>query len=285
MASVRFNRPTLDDLCDDLARFDESRVEQVPAGPVLPFHENIRFETVGFRYRGASSFALQNLSLTVQCNETVGLVGASGSGKTTLVDLLLGLYEPSEGRITVDGRPLDAETIPRWRQQIGYVPQHIFLSDDTLAHNIAFGIPPRDVDRARVEHAARIANLHGFIETLPEGYDTIVGERGVRLSGGQRQRIGIARALYHDPSVIVLDEATSALDGVTEDAVMEAIHDLAGRKTIIVIAHRVTTVQGSNRIFLIEEGRVVDEGTFADLSERNPTFRAMAKLQHSAEMV
>ena len=178
----------------------------------------------------------------------------------------------------MDETPLTATNLSAWRRQVGYVPQHIFLCDDTIAHNIAFGVSPGNVDPARVERAARIAHLHDFIGTLPDGYETVVGERGVRLSGGQRQRIGIARALYHDPEVLVMDEATSALDGATEGAVMEAIQELAGRKTIVLIAHRLSTVEDSDCIYLMENGRVADQGTFHELSSQNESFRTMANV-------
>jgi ATP-binding cassette, subfamily B, bacterial PglK len=276
--TIRFNQAVLDELCADLALFREEPASRPTTAPSLTFREGIRLEKVSFHYPGAPAPALHDLSLTVGFNEMVGIVGSSGSGKTTLVDLLLGLYEPTSGEIWIDRRRLDPSAVPAWRRKIGYVPQHIFLTDDTVTRNIAFGVPPGEIDAGRVERAARIAHLHDFILSLPRGYSTTVGERGVRLSGGQRQRIGIARALYHDPSVLILDEATSSLDGATEDAVMEAIGELAGKKTVILIAHRLSTVQKCDRLFLIEHGRMLDEGTFEELLQRSVRFRAMAKL-------
>lgn len=276
-ASVRFQRAALDDLLEDLSAFVPASGESSDETP-LRLEREIQVEGVTFRYPAAAQPALNGISLTIPRNTSVGLVGASGSGKTTLVDLLLGLYTPDEGRVTVDGVVLDASKLSAWRRQVGYVPQHIFLCDDTIANNIAFGIPASELDPERVEHAARIAHLHDFIRTLPEGYKTAVGERGVRLSGGQRQRIGIARALYHDPEVLVMDEATSALDGATEDAVMEAIRDLSGRKTIILIAHRITTVEECDHIFMLDEGRVVSEGRYEELVYGSAAFRAMARV-------
>ena len=208
----------------------------------------------------------------------MGFVGPSGSGKTTLVDLLLGLYAPDKGTVSIDGRPLSEENVSGWKTQVGYVPQHIFLTDDSIAGNIAFGVPEDEIDQSRVEQAARIAHLHEFVLTLPARYDTTVGERGVRLSGGQRQRIGIARALYHDPAVLILDEATSALDGATENAVMEAIRVLAGKKTIILIAHRLSTVESADVIWMLQDGRVEDRGSYADLASRSELFRVMANI-------
>ena len=277
VAAIRFNRAALDDLTDDLDRFAPA----LPAadGKALPFEEAVRFEDVTFRYPGADAPALDGVSLTIPRNQTIGLVGASGSGKTTLVDLLLGLYTPETGRILVDDTPLTAENLSAWRRQVGYVPQHIFLCDDTIANNIAFGVPEAEVDAARVERAARISHLHDFIGTLSGGYETVVGERGVRLSGGQRQRIGIARALYHDPEVLVMDEATSALDGATESAVMEAIHALAGKKTIVLIAHRLSTVENCDCINLLNHGQLRDQGRYEDLALKSAAFRAIANLE------
>ncbi len=273
-SKVRFHRAALDDFLEDYTCLPSAPESDGAAR--LPFAREIKFRDVTFRYPEAAMPALDRVSLRIQRNQTVGLVGASGSGKTTLVDLLLGLYEPDEGRILVDGVPVDHQTLSAWRRQIGYVPQHIFLTDDSIAANIAFGVPPRKADHGLVERAARIAHLHEFITTLPAGYETVVGESGVRLSGGQRQRIGIARALYHDPGVLVMDEATSALDGATENAVMEAIHELAGKKTIILIAHRLTTLRDCDLIYILDGGRIQQTGTYRSLLQENGTFREFA---------
>ncbi|OZC03436.1 ABC transporter ATP-binding protein [Rubricoccus marinus] len=277
-ASMRFSQAALDDLTDDIAEF-KPRGQRDESTEPLAFQQSIELQDVTFRYDGGETPALDAISLRIPKNHTVGLVGPSGSGKTTLVDLLLGLYVPESGAILVDGRPLAEPTMRAWRRQIGYVPQHIFLCDDTIANNIAFGVPPEEVDHKQVERASRIAHLHDFIGSLPDKYRTVVGERGVRLSGGQRQRIGIARALYHDPEVLVMDEATSALDGVTEDAVMEAVSDLSGQKTLVLIAHRITTVRDCDRIFLMKDGKVAETGTYDELAEQSAAFRAMAKLE------
>ena len=277
LAQIRFNRAALEDLLEDLTRFGSDSLAPVQHF-ALPFHEVIEINEVTFRYPGASENALEDISLRINHHETIGLVGATGSGKTTLVDLLLGLYEPSGGSITIDYNLLERSTIPAWRQQVGYIPQNIFLTDDTIAHNIAFGVPEEDVNHLRVEDAARVAHLHDFVQALPARFDTKVGEHGVRLSGGQRQRIGIARALYHDPGVLIMDEGTSALDGVTEEAVMDAITQLAGKKTIIIIAHRISTVQDCDCIYHLENGRIRDRGTYHELAKRSEAFRAMAKL-------
>ncbi len=236
----------------------------------------IELRGVDFRYPGAGSDTLAGLDLKIEPNQTVGFVGVTGVGKTTLVDLVLGLLEPSSGAVVVDGQQLGARSMVAWRTRCGYVPQDVFLSDDSIAANIAFGIPHAEIDGAAVERAARTAQLHEFVASLPDGYDTVVGERGVRMSGGQRQRIGIARALYHDPDVLVLDEATSALDGATESAVIETINTLGHRKTILVIAHRMTTVQACDVIHLMQDGRIVASGTYEQLQRDDPRFQAIA---------
>ena len=206
-----------------------------------------------------------------------GFVGETGAGKTTLVDVILGLLEPEVGQLSVDGVPITDANRRAWLKTIGYVPQHIFLADDTVAANIAFGVAPRDIDMAEVERAARIANLHDFVAgELEQGYDTLIRERGIRLSGGQRQRVGIARALYRDPDLLIMDEGTSALDNITERVVIEAVNNLARAKTIILIAHRLTTVRSCDRIFVFERGRVLASGAYDELVASNERFRGMA---------
>jgi ATP-binding cassette subfamily C protein len=207
----------------------------------------------------------------------VGFVGRTGSGKTTAVDLLLGLLRPQEGTVEVDGTPLTENNLRAWQRTIGYVPQDIYLSDDTVARNIAFGVPRDEIDLALVKDAARRAHIFDYVENeLPEQWGTVVGERGVKLSGGQRQRIGIARALYHQPSVLVFDEATSALDQSTEASVMEAIYDLDEGHTILIISHRLSTVQRADRIYMLENGRKVGAGTYDELMDDHTKFRSMA---------
>jgi ATP-binding cassette, subfamily B, bacterial PglK len=202
-------------------------------------------------------------------------VGSSGAGKTTIVDLILGLLEPQEGRILVDGVPI-ASHLRGWQREIGYIPQEIYLTDDTLRRNVAFGLADDEIDEAAVWTAITTAQLRTLAEELPEGLDTVIGERGVRLSGGQRQRIGIARALYHQPSVLVMDEATSALDNETERFVVEALERLRGQRTVIVIAHRLTTVRRCDRLFFLKGGRLIGEGSYEELLQSTQEFRAMA---------
>jgi ATP-binding cassette, subfamily B, bacterial PglK len=243
----------------------------------LPFVDRLELANISFKYPTAKEGLLKNLSLTIPRNASVAFVGSTGSGKTTIVDLLLGLLPPGEGQILVDGQPLSKDNIRNWQANLGYVPQTIFLSDGTIAQNIAFGIAKDKVDMGAVVKAATIANLHDFVSTLPDGYNTIVGERGVRLSGGQRQRIGIARALYHDPSVLILDEATSALDNITEEAVFQAIKNVMGTKTVIMIAHRISTVRECDTIFVLEQGRIVAQGSYRELLVSSPHFQALAR--------
>jgi ABC-type multidrug transport system fused ATPase/permease subunit len=232
---------------------------------------------VHYSYPKAERAALEGLDLAIEANTTVGIVGGTGAGKTTTVDVILGLLVPQAGELRVDGVPVIAANRRAWQNSIGYVPQAIFLTDDSVAANIAFGLPPEEIDHAAVERAARIAELHDFVtDELPDGYATRVGERGVRLSGGQRQRIGIARALYHDPDVLILDEATSALDNLTEKAVMDAVHNLGHAKTIVLIAHRLSTVRDCDTIFMLERGRVIAQGRYDALLETSQKFRAMA---------
>ncbi|MFE1600251.1 ABC transporter ATP-binding protein [Methylobacterium sp. ID0610] len=254
VALLRFYLPAVGQLVAELAH-----EEPLPTRPAerLPFREAIRFEGVSFAYEPGRP-TLRGIDLVIGANTTVGLVGRTGSGKSTLVGLLLGLLAPGEGTIRIDGVPLDPRTLPAWQNRIGYVPQDIFLIDGSIAQNIALGI--EEPDAAAVERAARLAGLHGFVATLPAGYATGVGERGARLSGGQRQRIGIARALYHDPDVIVFDEATSALDGETEAAVMAALSALSGSRTVVMIAHRLTSLAGADVVHVLDGGRVAASG-------------------------
>jgi len=244
-----------------------------PAPPPLPFEREIHFEQVRFRYGEHAPWVLDGLSLRIPKGARIGFVGSTGSGKSTTLDLLMGLLSPTEGSIAVDGARIDAGTVRAWQQSIAHVPQSIYLADASLAGNIAFGVPSDAIDMERVRRAARQAQILDFIESAPRGFDAEVGERGVRLSGGQRQRIGIARALYKNASVLVFDEATSALDNATEQSVMNTIGRLDRRLTILMIAHRLTTVKDCDQIVLLEQGRVLAVGTFDELLERSDIFR------------
>ncbi len=244
------------------------------------FH-SIVLNQVDFKYEGQESKAIDGISLAIPFKSTVGIVGSTGSGKTTIVDIILGLLRPNSGFIMVDDTLINNTNIRTWQKTIGYVPQQIYLSDDTIQANIAFGHDPNNIDFKNIQNAASIANLHDFIiEKLPNGYNTKIGEQGVRLSGGQRQRIGIARALYYDPEVLVFDEATSALDNLTENAVMEAVSSIANKKTIIMIAHRLSTVRDCDNIFVLDEGKLVGEGSYDQLMNTNLEFQKMIKFDN-----
>lgn len=278
ITSIRSNSAALDGLIAEIRSLEssDSRLQE-PRTRFPELKKAIELVDIKYSYPSATELALKGVSLSIGAKERIGLVGSSGSGKTTTVDVILGLLSVSAGRMLVDGVEITTENVRQWQRSLGYVPQHIFLADETIAANIAFGIKPEEIDREAVIRAAKMANLHEFITTrLPEGYDTEVGERGVRLSGGQRQRIGIARALYHDPEVLILDEATSALDNQTEKAVMQAVDTLANQKTIVLIAHRLSTVRECDRIYLLSNGQVVGEGRFDELVRDNAEFSAMA---------
>lgn len=281
---VRGGMPALEVVFEDLVRTQaneidpEAQLSATVAATSLPFRDHLQLSNVSFRYEDAAEDSLKGVNLAILPNTSVGLVGPTGCGKTTLVDLILGLLQPTSGEILVDGVRIQLANQANWRKNLGYVPQHIYISDDTIARNIAFGVPDEEIDMAAVRRAAQIANLADFVEQeLLEGYDTGIGEQGVRLSGGQRQRIGIARAMYRDPEILVMDEATSALDGITEENVMDAVRTLSRKKTIILIAHRLTTVKDCDVIYQLDHGQVAASGRFEELMRDSQWFRAAAR--------
>jgi ABC-type multidrug transport system fused ATPase/permease subunit len=247
----------------------------------LSFEREIRFEQVQFRYTGDGPCVIDDLSLTISKGTRVGLVGETGSGKSTTLDLLMGLLRPTAGSISIDGAPLDGSRVRAWQAAIAHVPQSIFLADTTLTENIAFGVHANDIDPQRVRRAAERAQICEFIDSMPDGFESLVGERGVRLSGGQRQRIGIARALYKEATVLVLDEATSALDNSTERSVMDAIEGLSRDLTIIMIAHRLSTVRRCDTIVELENGRLIAQAPYEELLLNSKSFRHMASAAES----
>ena len=281
ITQIRFYQPSLQVIQDDLIaalpldKLPNPKLQQV--ADYIPKLQ-IELKNLSFEFPGSNKKVLDSISLKISAGSLIGIAGMSGAGKTTLVDLILGLYEPISGKILIDGKPLSNQSLSEWQSSLGYVPQSGFIADGSIAKNIAFGIPEAEMDMERVKEMARIAHILEFIESeLPKKYETQVGERGVRLSGGQRQRLSIARALYYDPDFLIFDEATSALDGITEEKIMNSIFLLAGQKTIIIIAHRLTTLKECDSIFFLEEGKIVDQGSYSFLMEKNTTFRHMAR--------
>jgi ABC-type multidrug transport system fused ATPase/permease subunit len=271
---LRFSSASLDSLYRDLVSLKslELDFEQTP----LNFESSIKLNNVSYTYPKRDGHTLKNINLCIPVGSCVGFIGVTGSGKSTIIDIILGLLEPQQGTLQIDEHVITRHNHRSWQRLIGYVPQQIYLADNTVAANIAFGVDQQKINLKAVERAAKIANLHEFvIDDLPNGYQTKIGERGIRLSGGQRQRIGIARALYHWPKVLILDEATSALDNLTEYAVMEAVQNFEQDITIILVAHRLSTVKKCDTIFLLEEGQIKASGTFDELSLSNPIFKKM----------
>ena len=282
LTSFQFNKAVLNKIYYDIhepgiSHNQELDQDRKPPDP-LSFQKSISFNQVSFSYPNKKDPVLENIDFQIAKGSSVGIVGPTGGGKTTLVDLILGLFTPNQGTMEVDGIKIEEENVRNWQRNIGYVPQQVYLSDDTIARNIAFGVRDEDIDMAQVKRVAEIANIRNFIENeLPFGYNTFVGEKGIRLSGGQKQRISIARAIYHNPEVLVLDEATSSLDGTTEKAVLEAINNVAKLKTLIIVAHRLKTVERCDTLYFLDKGRIIDQGNYQKLLESNHQFKKMAR--------
>ncbi len=279
LTDIRYHLPSVNAVYDDLMylrpfnkQFEKDRRKK----DKLELKNNITINNIFYQYSNSSEQAINGISLTIPHGKAIAFVGASGAGKTTIVDVLLGLLEPQQGEILVDGKNIH-ESISAWQRNIGYIPQFIYLGDESLRRNIAFGISDKIIDEEKVLRAVKLAQLEELVAQLPEGLDTRVGERGTRLSGGQRQRVGIARALYNDPQVLVMDEATSALDNITEQQIIDSIENLKGERTVIMIAHRLTTVMNCDMLYFMDKGKIIDQGTYQELLERNKLFREMAK--------
>lgn len=279
ITELRYHLPSINPIYDDLMLLKKANREfkaDRRKNDKIILTDSITVRDLRYQYPNSTEQALNGITITIPHGAAVAFIGPSGAGKTTIADILLGLLEPLKGEILVDGVNIFS-SISAWQQNIGYIPQFIYLSDDTLRRNIAFGLPDNKIDEEKIQQAVQLAQLSEMVSRLPNGLDTEVGERGTRLSGGQRQRVGIARALYHNPQVLVMDEATSALDNITEQLIIDAIEVLKGERTVIMIAHRLTTVMNCDIIFFMQEGKVVDKGIYQELLQRNKKFREMAK--------
>lgn len=277
-SGIKYNYIAVNPVYEHIYEFNNNlnkRKDQPSDKPALVFDNSIKLNDIYFRYPETENWVLNGINIEIGKNSVFGIVGTTGGGKTTLIDVLMGLLEIQKGDIKVDGRDI-YENLDSWKAKIGYVPQFIFLTDDTIRNNIAFGLHDEEIDPLKLENAINAAQLGGFISKLPEGLDTIIGERGVRLSGGQRQRIGIARAIYNDPELLIFDEATSSLDNVTEKNLVKAIDQFKNQKTIIIIAHRITTVRNCDVIIFLKNGVISDSGTYDELIERNHDFQNLA---------
>lgn len=277
LTQMKFGKSVVETLYSDLVLNRNQKPPTSASQTVLRLTSELQLNQLIYRYPHADKNSLMVQSLTIKAGERIGIIGTTGAGKTTIADLILGLLNPTSGQILADGIAINATTMRAWQENVSYVPQDIFLIDASLYENIAFGVAPQNIDRERVEKVARMAQLDGFVESdLVNGYETKIGERGVRLSGGQRQRIGIARAFYHDTDIIIFDEATSALDNVTEREVMSAIDATPGDKTMLMIAHRLSTVQSCDRIILMDKGTIAAVGSWAELMDQSAVFRELA---------
>jgi ABC-type multidrug transport system fused ATPase/permease subunit len=277
---IRHGLPALGIVLADV-RTEAAAPDSRPVAP-LSLQEEARLEGVTVRYPNRSEAALDNVTMSLRRGEAVGVVGATGAGKTTLADVLLGLVRPDNGRLMVDGQDVTADPRP-WQRAIGFVPQNVFLTDDSIRRNIALGVEDDAIDEDRIRAAVRQARIDELVDSLPEGLATKVGERGATISGGQRQRIGIARALYHGPAVLILDEATSALDHRTENEITGVIRNLHGNKTLLIIAHRLSTLRHCDRLIVLDHGRLVGEGPYETLAQHCAPFREM--LRHGEYLV
>jgi ABC-type multidrug transport system fused ATPase/permease subunit len=268
VTQIRFSKAALDLLHRELKN-KKSYLDTKKNELTLNLNKNIKFDNIKFSYANTKYPALKNINLTIPAFSKIGLIGTTGSGKSTFLDIILGLLAPSNGRISVDGVDINSQNIFSWQKNIGYVPQQIYLSDTTIKENIAFGLEIKDINYDQVINSAKIASLHDFIiKELPDGYSTLIGERGIKLSGGQRQRIGIARAIYNKPKVLILDEATSALDNVTEQAILNSIYNSEKKITIIQVAHRLSTIKECDIIYLFEQGELKFQGNYHELLEK-----------------
>ena len=278
MTKLKHTFPVVDSLYEDLNYSASAETVNDERNQILHFENKIKFDQIKFSYEEADQVILTDIDLEIRKGEIVAFVGTTGSGKTTLIDLIVGLLQPDSGEVLIDDQPLNKTNTKSWQKQIGYVQQDVFLFDDTVKSNIAIGVEEDQIEEEGVIRASKIANIHSFIQKeMKDGYDTEIGERGVRLSGGQQQRLGIARALYRNPSVLILDEATSALDGVTESKVIDSLKKYQDDLTMIIIAHRLSTVRHADCIYILEKGKIIGKGTYDLLINTNTIFREMVE--------
>lgn len=277
---LRFSKTGLDSLYNDLINIQKAKEQKNTNKDFtkVTFENSLSLNNVSFNYPNTKKTSIKNINISIKPYSKVGIVGPTGSGKTTIVDIILGLFDCKKGNLIVDDVVINSGNKKSWQKNLGYVPQQIYLSDTSICSNIAFGIDPKNIDLKQIERVAKTANLHDFIKKLPEGFNTVIGERGVRLSGGERQRIGIARALYNNPKLIIFDEATSALDNLTEKSVLDEIHNLKNKVTIIMIAHRLATVKNCDLIYLLEDGKIISKGTYKELVSNSEKFKKMIEL-------
>ena len=274
--NFRYNAVAIHPIWNDIHALNQKGPLNAGSVEVTKLRKAIVLENIRYRYPGSERLAVKNINLSILRGSSIALVGPTGSGKTTLVDILLGLLKPETGRILADGRNI-FENISTWHSRIGYVPQNIYLLNDSIKNNIAFGVADREIDHQKLDKALQSSQLETFVSELPLGVDTVVGERGVRISGGQRQRIGIARALYHNPEILIMDEATAALDNTTEEMLVRAIDRMKKDRTIIIIAHRLSTVKNCDRLYFMENGKITASGKYEELMSACDAFRQMAK--------
>jgi ATP-binding cassette subfamily C protein len=276
LTNLRYNSVAIDPIWNDINKL--AKAVSSPGGSAVTekLQNSIKFDNVQYSYPESDKPAIKDITLTIPKASSIAFVGPTGSGKTTLADILLGLLKPDKGSIKAGGHNI-YENLSAWHARIGYIPQFIYLLNDTIKNNIAFGLEDSEIDKEKLDTAVQTAQLDEFISTLPEGIETVVGERGIRLSGGQRQRIGIARALYNNPEVLVMDEATSALDNTTETLLVQALEELKKDRTIIMIAHRLSTVKDCDKLYFMKEGRIIASGNYEKLLSTCDEFRKMAQ--------
>ena len=279
-AKIKHNYPSFENIRKELLfakRYDVNKIEQ--PGSIINFEKDILFKDVSFNYEESDKLILKSINFRIKKGDTVAFIGSTGSGKTTLIDLIMGLLHSCQGNLEVDGIPLEKEFLQAWREKIAYVPQDIFLFDDTIANNVTLGLDAGDINKSQLEKSLKLANIYDFIDTeLPNKIDTIIGENGVRLSGGQRQRLGLARALFKNPDVLILDEATSALDRVTENEIIASLDNLPKEITKIIVAHRLATVKHADCIYILDQGKIIDSGSYDDLLKRNKSFQNLIQI-------